>query len=557
MKNLLVKHAWIPGLALAAVATYGVRRSHLLDGQDGRLFTAALLVLAYLAFCFTTYLKTRNRQQALQLPAALGQGADRDNGKTAVVVAYASQTGYAEQVALQTAQALQAGGMPVQLLPLAKLDATLLAKSPRILFIVSTTGEGDAPDSVAGFARKLMGRPLPLKHLQYGLLALGDSSYAQYCAFGRRLEHWLRHQGAQTLFDTIEVDNGDEGALRHWQHHLGVLSGHTEMADWSAPAYAAWTLSERRLLNPGSAGGPAFHLGLDAPKAADVANPSSTLATWQAGDIAEIGPCNPPQRVQQFLAAVALDGLAKVNDGEQTLALCDCLASRRLPHGDAALTALATLKNVSAQQLVNVLKPLPHREYSISSITSGGRLELLVRQTVLGNGELGLGSGWLTAHAVLGGTVALRVRENRSFHTPADDRPMILIGNGTGLAGLRAHLKERDKRGHRRNWLLFGERSAAHDYFHREELQGWLAGGTLQRLDLAFSRDQAERVYVQDKLSAQADLVRQWVADNAAIYVCGSLEGMAAGVHAALTAILGQEKLEQMAENGNYRRDVY
>ncbi|HTD04304.1 sulfite reductase flavoprotein subunit alpha [Undibacterium sp.] len=541
MKILPTNKLWLPGLALAAIATYGISRSQLLDRQAGRLFTAALLALAYLAFCFVTYIKSRNKhRRALQLTAA----PDGGSGQALTLVAYASQTGYAEQIALQTAQALQAGGMPVQLLSLAKLDRNALAAASRILFVVSTTGEGDAPDSAAGFARKLMGQPLPLAQLHYGMLALGDRSYAQYCAFGHRLEHWLRHQGAQNLFDTIEVDNGDEGALRHWQHHLGVLSGHTEMADWSAPSYAAWTLAERRLLNPGSAGAPAFHLGLSAPDG----------PTWQAGDIAEIGPRNAPQRVQKLIAQLQLEAVAPVVDGSQKIALDACLADRLLPH-DAA--GVAALQGFSAQQLAAALKPLPHREYSIASIAGDGRLELLVRQTQLANGELGLGSGWLTEYAPLGGEIALRVRENRGFQPPADDRAMILIGNGTGLAGLRAHLREREKRGHRRNWLLFGERSAAHDYFHRTELERWLANGVLQRLDLAFSRDQQHRVYVQDRLSEQAALVRRWVADGAAIYVCGSLEGMAAGAHAALTAILGQEKLEQMAEDGNYRRDVY
>lgn len=547
MKSLLTKNLWIASLALALISTYSIRRSHLLDSQGGRLFTAALLVLAYLAFCFATYLKARNKQQ-LDLQFSLNAtAAEGGSGQKPILVAYASQTGYAEQIALQTAQALQEGGMPVQLISLGKLNQSVLDTAGRILFVVSTTGEGDAPDSAAGFARKLMGRALPLAHLQYGILALGDRSYAQYCAFGHRLEHWLRQQGARTLFDTVEVDNGDEGALRHWQHHLGVLSGHTDMADWSAPAYAAWTLLERRLLNPGSAGAPAFHLALTVPDGA-------TSVIWQAGDIAEIGPRNAPQKVQQFIAHLQLDPHASVASAGQQVSLTDHLAACLLPHNAHETTALHGL---SAQQLANAMKPLPHREYSIASIPADGRLELLVRQTQLGNGELGLGSGWLTAHAPLGSGIALRIRENRSFQAPDDGRPMILIGNGTGLAGLRAHIRARSKRGHLRNWLLFGERNAAHDYFHREELESWRVKGVLQRLDLAFSRDQAQRVYVQDRISEQAELLLQWVADGAAIYVCGSLEGMAAGVHAALTVVLGQEKLEQMAEDGNYRRDVY
>ncbi|GGC97377.1 sulfite reductase subunit alpha [Undibacterium terreum] len=541
MKSLLTKNLWIASLALAAISTYSISRSHLLDSQNGRMFTAALLVLAYLAFCFVTYLKTRNKQQ-LGLQLATAEGSSQD----AMLVVYASQTGYAEQIALQTAQALQDGGMAVRLLSLAKLDKAMLDAASRILFIVSTTGEGDAPDSAAGFARKLMGQALPLAHLQYGVMALGDSSYEQYCAFGHRLEHWLRHQGARTLFDTIKVDNGDEGALRHWQHHLGVLSGHTDMADWSAPAYANWTLAERKLLNPGSAGAPAFHLAL--------LGPEGTSSNWQAGDIAEIGPRNAPQKVQELITRLQLDPLAPVSVAGQRVSLTDHLATCLLPHKEQEG---AVLQGQSAQQLADALRPLPHREYSIASIPADGKLELLVRQTQLDNGDLGLGSGWLTEYAPLQGDIALRVRENRSFQAPEDGRPMILVGNGTGLAGLRAHLRAREKAGHMQNWLLFGERNAAHDYFHREELEAWLASGVLQHLDLAFSRDQAHRVYVQDRLSEQAERLRLWVADGAAIYVCGSLEGMAAGVHAALGVILGQEKLEQMAEEGNYRRDVY
>ncbi|MES2072267.1 MAG: sulfite reductase flavoprotein subunit alpha [Pseudomonadota bacterium] len=544
MKSFLAKNLWLPGLALAAIGTYSLSQSRLLEQQAGRWFAAALLVLAYLAFCFTTYIKTRNKQLALQLDTAFDAG----DGQAATLVVFASQTGYAEQIALQTAQALQAGGVPVRLLSLARLDQAALQQASRMLFVVSTTGEGDAPDSAAGFARKLMSQALALAQLHYGVLALGDRSYAHYCAFGHRLDHWLRHQGAQNLFDTIEVDNGDQGALRHWQHHLGVLSGHTEMADWSAPAYAAWTLLERRLLNPGSAGGPAFHLAL---ATADAAGAGSS---WRAGDIAEIGPRNAPHRVQQLLSRLQVPAASLVRAGPQELTLDAHLAGCLLPQDEAGLDAL---QGLPAQQLAAALQPLPHREYSIASIAADGRLELLVRQTRLANGELGLGSGWLTEHAPLGGEIALRVRENRSFQPPADDRPMILIGNGTGLAGLRAHLKNRAGRGHRRNWLLFGERSAAHDYFHRDELQHWLADGVLQRLDLVFSRDQSQRLYVQDRISEQAGLVRDWVADGAAIYVCGSLEGMATGVSAALGAILGQDRLEQMAADGNYRRDVY
>jgi len=540
------------GLVAALCATWWLARSGRFDGNGGRMLAAALVALLYLVFCSVIFLRYRRRQLVAQQSLNSIDVASADT----VLIAFASQTGFAEQLAWQSAQALQAGGVAVRVSALAQLELAQLRAARRVLFVVSTTGEGDAPDSAAGFARKVMGNAdtahasTDLNGIAYGLLALGDSSYVHYCAFGRAIESWLRHQGANALFDSVEVDNGDEGALRHWQHHLGVLSGHTGMADWSAPRYGAWKLIERRLLNPDSLGGPAFHLAFEVP-------PGNQ---WQAGDIAEVGPCQPPHKVAAVIAALGLDATALVpraasdadNAGEECLAAR--LARSMLPVDEDGLSAW---RGLTPQALAAVLQPLPHREYSIASIPEDGRLELLVRRMQHPDGSPGLGSGWLTDYAVLNTPIAMRVRENRSFHAPAADRPLILIGNGTGLAGLRAHLKARAAAGRRRNWLLFGERSAAHDFFHQQEIEGWQAQGVLQRLDLAFSRDQEQRLYVQDKLQAAADEIRAWVAADAAIYVCGSLAGMATGVTQALTAMLGAETLETMAEQGRYRRDVY
>ncbi|MOA11577.1 Sulfite reductase [NADPH] flavoprotein alpha-component [compost metagenome] len=134
---------------------------------------------------------------------------------------------------------------------------------------------------------------------------------------------------------------------------------------------------------------------------------------------------------------------------------------------------------------------------------------------------------------------------------------MILLGNGTGLAGLRSLLKARIAEGQTRNWLLFGERNRAHDYLCRDELEGWLIEGDLERLDLAFSRDQAEKVYVQDRLRQQAAELQKWLAEGASIYICGSLQGMASGVDQVLNDVLGTEAVERLIEQGRYRRDVY
>ncbi|MWL90942.1 sulfite reductase flavoprotein subunit alpha [Cupriavidus sp. SW-Y-13] len=530
---MMRKVCWIVFLAGVALAMLA----------HGRVPMAAGVVIAYAGFC-AAIVMTHRRRRAARMASVTSTS---DSNVRPTLVAYASQTGFAEQLAEQTARALQGAGMPVQLLSFTDLDGSHLAACDRALFLVSTTGEGDAPDSASGFARRLLSGTTPdaLKQLRYGVLALGDSSYAGFCAFGHALSGWLQRHHAQPLFDMVEVDNGDAGALRHWQNHLSALSGGAEIADWERPRYGRWQLVERQLLNPGSLGAPAFHLAL-------VPEASGSL-DWQAGDIAEVGPCLPPDVVARLLAHLSLDGTQLVRCDSRPMPLAAALATR-LPLPDTHLDALAGL---NSQQLIDALPPLPHREYSIASLPSDGRLELLVRQTFHADGKLGLASGWLTEHAQVGGHLALRVRTNRSFHAPTDGRPLILIGNGTGLAGLRAILKARAVQGHHRNWLLFGERSAAHDDFHGAELHAWIKQGVLARMDRAWSRDGGAPHYVQDAVQANAAMIAQWVEQGAAIYVCGSLQGMAGGVHAVLTQILGEERLQGMVEAGGYRRDVY
>ena len=500
-----------------------------------RWWLAAGTVCAYLGGWFASWhtRRRRNRGTATSTLAA---------GTTSLPIVFASQTGFAEYLARQTSVALLQAGLPNHVLPIARLDAATLRASDRVLFVVSTTGEGDPPDTAAGFVRRILGGDLALPHLRYGLLALGDREYEQYCGFGHRLDAWLRHQGATPLFDLAEVDNGDDGALRHWQHHLGHLSGRTDLPDWQSPQYRPWRLRERRELNPGSLGGAVFHLALEPHDPADL--------VWRAGDIAEIGPRHATATVDAFLARHALDGSIPCTRDGETDTLARWLARSQLP-------ADATLTGTPAQAIVAALVPLPHREYSIASIPSDRAVHLLVRQLRRPDGTLGLGAAWLTEDAPVGADIAMRLRSNPGFHPPLDARPLILVGNGTGIAGLRALLKARATAGHRRNWLLFGERQRAIDLHYAEDLEHWQRDGTLERLDLVFSRDQTERRYVQQRLHESADVLQAWIAQGASVYVCGSLDGMAGGVDVALRDILGADLLETMVDDGRYRRDVY
>ena len=416
-----------------------------------------------------------------------------------------------------------------------------LRHAGRVLFVASTTGDGEPPDMALAFSRLVMKRPAQLDGLRYGLLALGDSDYEDYCGFGRQLQRWLQASGARALFDPVEVDSEDEASLRHWQHHLAMLSGVSDLPDWQAPKYQRWQLIERRLLNPGSVGEPCFHLEL---------KPLQGSTNWQAGDLVEIGPCHAPDKVATWLSSRELDGRVPVAFGKERLPLAALLARCRLPEP-------GEVEGLDEDAVAATLQRLPHRAYSIASLPEDGAIHLLVRQMRGRGGYLGLGSGWLTAHAPLGTEVALRVRSNVNFHAPRDARPLILIGNGTGLAALRALLKARIAAGHRRNWLLFGERHAAHDFLYRDEIERWVADGRIERADFAWSRDQAERIHVQQRLREATGELQRWVDAGAAVYVCGSLDGLAPGVDAVLREVLGAAQVEQLRGQGRYRRDVY
>jgi sulfite reductase (NADPH) flavoprotein alpha-component len=448
----------------------------ILTNDTTRLALTAAGLAAYGVTCLLPWLRQRRKR------AAAGAA-----GTEGWIVAHASQTGNGVELAEQTAGTLRLAGIGVRVCELGDLTQQELERTERILFVVSTYGEGDAPDAGAAFASGLMTRRLALPHLHFAVLALGDRAYSQFCGFGRALDAWLRAQEAQPLFERIEVDRSSAEAIGQWRQELSHLAGTSDAPDWSAPAFAPWRLAERRLLNPGSAGAPVYHI--------ELLPADGTLPPWQSGDLVQVAAPGDPERP---------------------------------------------------------------REYSIASVPADGRVHLLVRLHHHGDGSTGVASGWLCGQAEVGATVALRLRQHRRFRLEENAaRPLILIGNGSGIAGLRGHLRARVQAGQGRNWLLFGERNALHDLHYGAELHGLHEAGMLERLDLAFSRDQPERVYVQDVLRRQAPALAEWVRQGAAIYVCGSLEGMAGGVDATLRDILGVGAVDALAAQGRYRRDVY
>ena len=446
--------------------------------EPARWLAAASLGLAYLGLCLWFCRQAAGRSS--RSLAALAEAPEW-------TVVYASQTGTAEALARQSALALQRVSLNVRCCPLNQLASEQLAAGGRFLFVVSTAGQGEAPDNGACFGEVWSGEGPDLSGVDFAVLALGDRAYPDFCGFGRHLEAGLLERGARRCFARIDVHRADPEAIAGWHRRLGELAGADEFATPADDGFLPWRLVDRRILNPGSLGGAVYQLRL---VAVDRAPPA-----WVSGDLAEI---------------------------------------------------------------VVPAEPGCPRHYSIASLPDEPGLQLLVRAHRTIDGAPGAASGWLTQGLALGGEIALRVQAHYPFRLAGNrQRPLLCIGNGVGLAGLRGHLAARISAGLHDNWLLFGERSRACDFFYRDELENWRAAGQLKRLDTVFSRDDGAFRYVQDCLLAHAEAFRAWVARGAAIYVCGSRDGMGDAVDRAIRDILGDDQYRDLLMGGRYCRDVF
>jgi len=374
-----------------------------------------------------------------------------------------------------------------------QIDIAELLDYQLVLFIVSTTGKGSPPDNALPFATRHMKRKLFLPNLNYAILALGNRDYDDYCAFGRKLDIWLMTSGADRIRATIEVDNADEHSINTWFNWIRETLGSSREI-YLPEAYLRWKLIDREQLNIGSQGAPLFHL---------VLSPIDPPPVWKAGD-----------HVAVFPGPVS------------------CLFSQDNKPSD--------------------------RVYSIASIPADGTLSLVVRQRFTEQGEIGVASQWLTVKSAIGNIIALKIRTNSSFHPPQRAIPMIFIGNGSGIGGIRAHLKHRVHTNQRRNWIIFGERNSSHDSLFNDEIQFWQQEGFIDNLDLVFSRDTSKKYYVQSVIQEKSVEIKNWIFEKeAAIYICGSAEGMGTEVHELFLALLGRDTVMQLIEENRYCRDIY
>ena len=534
-------------------------------------------------------------------------------------IVYGSQTGNAKRAAEALLAKLQAAHLPARLLRADAYPLRELADETLLYVVISTQGDGDPPDDARGFLEFVEGRRAPaLKKLKFAVLALGDSSYPQFCAIGRRIDQRLQALGGERIADCADADLDVETVAAPWTDTVARIA-----ADVLKPAAPLATVTTLRPLaaavaaysraKPFAAGVLANQRITLGANSKDVRHLELALdgsgLSYEPGDALGVWPRNPQRLVDAVLQATALDGDTAVRIGEEERSLRTWLLDKREltrvarpflaaladRSGDAALAGMlqpeqapalaALLSNQQAidllqrhhaewdgASLIAALRPLQPRLYSIASSRKvvGDEAHLTVAHVeYVADGETRWGAAsHLLATREEGETLPVYIEANERFRLPADaNRDIIMIGAGTGIAPFRGFVQERGAvGGNGRNWLLFGAPHQRSDFLYQLEWQRALKDGQLDRIDLAFSRDSAQKVYVQHRIAEQARALHDWLQGGAHLYVCGAT-AMGKDVHAALLDAVAAHNggnrdaatdfLDTLAREGRYARDVY
>jgi sulfite reductase (NADPH) flavoprotein alpha-component len=549
--------------------------------------------------------------------AAVAAAAPAPAGKLTII--FASQTGNAKGVAEALEHQAKAQGIKVELFDASDYKGKNLAKETHVIIVASTNGEGEAPDNAIELHEFLQSKKAPkLPNLKFGVVALGDSSYEFFCQTGKDFDEYLTKLGATSFIDRIDCDVDYEDAVKDWSNQALVkvndeLSSDVQADIVQLPVGQAATTSIYSKQNPYTASLLTNQkiTGRDSGK--DVRHIEIDLEgsglTYQPGDALGVWFENSSDLAKSILSKVSLSGAESVEVDGESLSVHSALVSKfeitssnpQLVTKFAELSGSKKLQKLvadkdklrdyssntqivdvlsekktklSAPELIGLLRKLTPRLYSIASsqLEVEDEVHLTVGVVEYQQGDesrVGGASGFLAQRLEEGDSVKVFIEHNNNFKLPADDSaPVIMIGPGTGIAPFRSFVQERENRdAEGKNWLFFGDRTFTQDFLYQVEWQKFLKSGVVSKLDLAFSRDQAEKVYVQDRLRENAQQVWEWLQQGAYVYVCGDATRMAKDVHQALIDIaaseggLNDEQAEQfindLRKQKRYQRDVY
>jgi sulfite reductase (NADPH) flavoprotein alpha-component len=562
-------------------------------------------------------------------PSVAPTGATASPPLRTLTILFASQTGTSEKLARRIAKTAGGRGFAPTLHDLARYPREQLATESSVLLVASTYGDGEPPDAARAFWQWLESPAAPkLPNLRFSVCALGDSNYPRFCAFGKSLDARLEALGARRIHARVDCDTDHEPVFAAWLgeslRELGstdnaasspaITSTRSATATVSVPdatestgpsreqPFPARLKSQHLLTAPGS-GKDVRHFTLDL---------AGSDLRYQVGDALGVWPSNCPDLVDAVLGALGCRGHEEVPLPEGGCApfrdaLLGTFELTRIPKpllqlyatrtGDPQLAKL-TAPNVNGDlteylrgrdvldllqahpearpepaDFVRLLRRLQPRLYSISSSPRVTPNEVhltvsIVRYESQGRARKGVASTFLAERCEPGVRVPIYVHENPAFRPPAPDRPLIMVGPGTGIAPFRGFLLDRRATGAQgKNWLFFGDRNAATDFLYREEIETFQRDGSLHRLDLAWSRDRDAKVYVQQRMLESASTLWSWLEEGACFYVCGDASRMAKDVDAALHQVIQQagartpdqaaQYVDHLRATGRYCRDVY
>ncbi|WP_368215017.1 assimilatory sulfite reductase (NADPH) flavoprotein subunit [Aeromonas sp. R2-3] len=533
-----------------------------------------------------------------------------------LTILYGSQTGNAKGVATAIKAQAEARGLPVTLASMADYKPKQLKKESHLLVVVSTYGEGEPPESAVDLFEQLKkGKIGKLDGLKFAVLGLGDSSYEFFCQTGKDFDDFLAKAGAERIYELASLDVDYQDAAKSWGEQAlnaiaATLSASPAGSSVASAVQQAVGHSQYSKENPFPARLSVNQkiTGRDSTK--DIRHIEINLAdsgiTYQPGDALGVWFDNDAELVGEVLALTGLSGDEATAHGALRAALTSHFELTRL-HGsfitgladisdNAALKDLAgdkaqvnalvasaqvvdVLKRfptaLTTEQLVSLLRPLTPRLYSIASAQSEVEEEVHLTVGVVrypqedGTVRSGAASSYLADRLIEDGEVRVFVEHNDNFRLPQNpDTPVIMVGPGTGIAPFRAFMQEREAQGAEgKNWLFFGNPHFTQDFLYQVEWQRYVKSGLLSKISLAFSRDQANKIYVQDRLREAGQELYQWLEAGAHFYVCGDANKMAKDVQEALLEVIAEhghksrqeaeEYLSELRRAKRYQRDVY
>ncbi|WP_310555929.1 flavodoxin domain-containing protein [Flavobacterium sp.] len=511
------------------------------------------------------------------------------------LIIYGTETGNSKKVASQLLANFKKNKIQAKAVDVFQYDLTKLEKESLVLFVMSTQGEGEFPQNAIAFYEKLKASDVDLSNVSFGVFGLGDSSYPLFCNAGVLLDEILIKKGGKQLLPLVKADVDFAQNVIDWENDLLNVFNDSPTTDTNVSIAKSektahkknytGIISHKVILNDKGSNKETYHIEIT----------SEDEIIYEPGDALGVIPKNTQEDIAFILNYFGTDATQEITIKDQKETAEKWLSERNIKGlSKRSLDQIGTLiqtyiefekadlidvlKQVSKPEmatieaLITILLPIAPRLYSISSSPEAHdeQVHLTVNLNTFKVGNIiktGLASQFLADYPI-DTELEFYIHKNQNFRLPNEDTDVIMIGPGTGIAPFRSFLAHRDATGAEgKNWLFFGEQHFVLDFYYQTEIQEWISTGVLSKLDTAFSRDQKQKIYVQDRIREKASDFNKWLENGASIYVCGQKSPMSQDVEQAIVEVIAKERnisqdqakevLEDLENQGKYQKDVY